>query len=79
MWEELASVGISIDNKEYTSIIIKSLLKEYASFVSSLAVAAHLVGKSLDPDTMKSYLLEEYNNQLILANQRETKKRMLHS
>jgi hypothetical protein len=75
MWEELASVGISIDDKEYTSIIIKSLPKEYAGFVSSLAAAAHLVGKALDPDTMKAYLLEEYDNQLIFSKTEKTKEK----
>ena len=75
LWEELASVGVAIDNKEYTSVIIKSLPKEYASFVSSLAASAHLIGKALDPDTMKTYLLEEYDNQLIFSKPEKSKEK----
>ena len=59
--DELINVGITITDKDYTSVMIRSLPKLYSDHISHLSAAAHLVGKKMDPDTMMIYIVEEYD------------------
>ena len=63
MWEDLCAAGVSITDAERSSIITNSLPTGYSSYVSHLSAAAHLMGKSLDTDTLTSYLLQEHDRQ----------------
>ena len=59
--EELASVGVTIDEKDYRLTIIKSLPTSLANFTSSQLTAARLYSstKTIHPDTLISIIIEE--------------------
>jgi hypothetical protein len=63
---QLASVGVKIEDSEYSSTIMKSLPRSYANHLSSLSAAARMMGKTLDPNSIMMYVLEEYERQRIL-------------
>ncbi|KAJ8586924.1 hypothetical protein M405DRAFT_713301, partial [Rhizopogon salebrosus TDB-379] len=60
--EELASVGVSIDEKDYRSTIIKSLPNSLANFASNQLTSAKLWSptKTIDPDILISIISEEW-------------------
>ena len=63
--EELATVGVSIDNTDFQSMIIKSLPNSLANFTSSQLTAARLftTAKTLEPDFLISIIAEEADRQ----------------
>jgi hypothetical protein len=64
MHGELATVGVTIGEAEYRSVIMQSLPKAYASYLSALTSAAHMSKVSLTPDTIITYLQNEYDRQM---------------
>jgi len=58
--EELAKVGVSIDNKDHLSTIISSLPLSLSNFAAAQLAAACMfsVSKSIDPDVLISLLME---------------------
>ena len=61
MHKELAAVGVSLFNDEYTSTIICSLSAHYANYIAHLSASAHLLKQTLKPDDMMCYLTQEYD------------------
>ena len=63
--EELASVGVTINEKDYRSTIIKSLPTSLANFTSSQLAAARLYSstKTIAPNTLISIIIEEAEHQ----------------
>jgi hypothetical protein len=63
--EELASVGVDIDEKDYRSTIISSLPFALANFASSQLAAARMFASSrtIAPDSLISLISEEYERQ----------------
>jgi len=63
--EELATVGVDIDTKDYLSTIISSLPMSLSNFASNQLAAAKLYApmKTIDPDTLISLISEEYEQQ----------------
>jgi hypothetical protein len=63
--EELATVGIDIDKKDYRSTIISSLPYSLANFASNQLAAAKLYSstKTITPDALISLISEEYERQ----------------
>ena len=63
--EELASVGVDIDEKDYRSTIISSLPFALANFASSQLAAARMfaTSKTIAPDLLISLISEEYKRQ----------------
>ena len=63
--EELAAVGVSIDDMDFRSMIIKSLPNSLANFASSQLTAARLftTAKTLGPNVLISVIAEEANHQ----------------
>ncbi len=63
--EELAQVGVTIDNKDYLSTIVASLPYALSNFASSQLTAARMFSstKTIDPDTLISLLVEESDRQ----------------
>jgi len=63
--EELAQVGVAIDEKDFRSTIISSLLTYLSGFASSQLAAARLYSatKTIDPDILISLVSEEYERQ----------------
>ena len=59
--EELASIGVTIDKKDYWLTIIKSLPTSLVNFASSQLAAARLYSstKTINPDTLISIIIEE--------------------
>ena len=59
--EELASISVMINEKDYWSMIIKSLPTSLANFASSqlAAVCLYSSTKMIDPDTLISIIIEE--------------------
>ena len=72
--EELAQVGVSIDEKDYRSTIISSLPGYLAGFASSQLAAARLYSstKTIDPDILISLIAEEYDRQRVARSRRNT-------
>ena len=60
--EELATVGVDIDEKDYRSTIISSLPYSLANFASNQLAAAKLYSstKTITPDALISLISEEY-------------------
>jgi len=65
--EELATVGVDIDEKDYRSTIISSLPYSLANFASNQLAAAKLYSstKTITPDTLISLISEEYERQQV--------------
>jgi hypothetical protein len=63
--EELATVGVEVDNKDYLSTIISSLPHSLSNFASNQLAAAKLYAptKTIDPDALISMISEEYERQ----------------
>ena len=63
--EELAKVGVSIDDKDYLSTIISSLPLSLSNFAAAQLAAARMfsASKSIDPDILISLLMEEADRQ----------------
>ena len=63
--EELAHVGVDIENKDYLSTIVGSLPFALSNFASSQLTAAHMFSttKTIDPDMLISLLVEESDHQ----------------
>ena len=63
--EELAAVGVSIDDTDFRPTIIKSLPNSLANFASSQLTAARLftTAKTLEPDILISVIAEEADRQ----------------
>jgi hypothetical protein len=63
--EELAKVGVEIDDKDYLSTIISSLPFALSNFASAQLAAARMfsASKSIDPDVLISLLMEEADRQ----------------
>ena len=53
-------MGVSIDDNEFASIIMKSLPVTYANHIASVSAAAHLAKITLTPNTVISLVLEEH-------------------
>ena len=66
-WEELATVGVDIDEKDYHSTIISSLSYSLANFTLNQLAAAKLYSstKTITPDTLISLISEEYERQQV--------------
>jgi len=64
-WEELASVGVDIDKKDYCLIIIQSLSLHFANFaLTQLAIARlYATSKTIKPDILISLISEEAERQ----------------
>ncbi|KAI6137306.1 hypothetical protein F5141DRAFT_1209639 [Pisolithus sp. B1] len=61
MCKELAAVGVSLSDDEYTSTIICSLPTHYATFIAHLSASAHLLKQTLKPDDVMCYLTQEFD------------------
>ncbi|KIO11705.1 hypothetical protein M404DRAFT_20327 [Pisolithus tinctorius Marx 270] len=59
--DELAAIGVQIEEKDYCSTIIQSLPKYLASFASGQLATAHLYSptQTIDPDVLISLIIEE--------------------
>jgi len=64
-WEELATVGVDIDEKDYHSTIISSLPYSLANFASNQLAATKLYSstKTITPDALILLISEEYKCQ----------------
>ena len=73
--EELASVGVDIDEKDYRSTIISSLPYALANFASSQLAAARMFApmKTIAPDSLISLISEEYERQKTQKSRRSGK------
>jgi len=72
--EELAQVGVDIENKDYLSTIVGSLPFALSNFASSQLTAARMFSttKTIDPDTLISLLVEESDRQRAQYARRKT-------
>jgi hypothetical protein len=59
--EELATVGVTISDKDYKSAILKAVLEEMSKFASNLLMASWLFqpSKTIDPDVLIDHISEE--------------------
>ena len=72
--EELATVGVDIDEKDYHSTIISSLPYSLANFTSNQLAAAKLYSstKTITPDALISLISEEYECQQVQRSRRNS-------
>ncbi|KAF5329633.1 hypothetical protein D9619_009265 [Psilocybe cf. subviscida] len=73
--EELASVGVDIDEKDYHSVIISSLPVSLSNFASNLLASAQMFSstKTLAPDVLISLISEESEQQKAQRSRRSGK------
>ena len=71
--ELLASMGASLDDKDFSAIIMGSLPESYRPILSSMNAAARVSQKTLSPDEIMGVISEEYEHRVI-ANPTTSKK-----
>lgn len=64
MLENLSSMGTSLGDEEYTSIILASLLDSYDSLITTMTTTATIRGEELLPDTVIQLVTDEYERRL---------------
>jgi hypothetical protein len=69
----LASMGASLDDRDFAAIIMGSLPESYRPILSSMNAAAHVLSKVLSPYDIMSAISEEYEHRMI-ANPTTSKK-----
>jgi hypothetical protein len=62
----LASMGTSLDDKDFSAIIMGSLPESYHRILSSMNATACVLKKTLSPDKIMSIISEEYKHQIIV-------------
>jgi hypothetical protein len=70
--EELAAVGVDIEEKDYRSTILSSLPIALSDFASVQLAAARMysTSKTIDPDVLISLICEEYDRQKMRRSRR---------
>jgi len=63
--ELLASMGASLDHKDFSAIIMGSLPESYRPILSSMNAAARVSQKTLSPDKIMGVISEEYEHRVI--------------
>jgi hypothetical protein len=61
MNEKLSSIGVTLEDHEYASILIGSLPSIYEPTISSILAAAKLSKSTLDPDTVISLITDDFD------------------
>lgn len=61
MKEELASLGTSISEQDYSAIILGFLLKSYDQFLSAVTATASILKRDLDPEDLMQMIINEYD------------------
>jgi hypothetical protein len=64
--ELLASMGASLDDRDFAAIIMGSLLESYRPILSSMNAAAHISMKTLSPEEIMGVVSEEYEHRIII-------------
>ena len=64
--ESLASMGASLDNRDFAAIIMGSLPESYRPILSSMNAAAHVSKKTLSPEEIMGVVSEEYEHRVIV-------------
>jgi hypothetical protein len=65
MCEDLASMGGSINDEDFTSIILGSIPLSYDTFISAMSVTSTLLGSSLSPSNLIDAISDEANQKAI--------------
>ena len=50
--EDLAALGVTIDNEEFVAMLLGSLLKTYGTFLSVITVALKVLGQPLNLEAL---------------------------
>jgi hypothetical protein len=61
--EELSQAGVSVEEKDYLSIILSSLPFALSNFASSILASSHVSSNAVTPDDLMSMLIEESDRQ----------------
>jgi hypothetical protein len=61
--DELAGMGASIGEEEFSTIILGLLPASYCTLLSTVTIAASLSGKAIGSDDLIHIILEEVNHQ----------------
>lgn len=61
--EELSQAGISVEEKDYLSVILSSLPFHLSNFASTILATSHVSSTELSPDDLISMLIEESDRQ----------------
>ena len=63
MQEELASLGMSLSEQDFSAIILGSLPKSYDQFISAVTATASVLKQELNPKDLMQTIIDEYNRQ----------------
>ena len=63
MWEELAGLGATISEPDFSSIILGSLPKSYDQFISAVTTTASVLKQELNPEELMQAIIDEYDCQ----------------
>ena len=61
MYEQLSSMGLTISNNDYASVLIGSLPAVYDPTISSIVTAASLVGKKPEPEVIVKLVTDDFD------------------
>jgi hypothetical protein len=61
MREELASLGTSLSEQDFSATILGSLPKSYDQFISAVTATASVLKQELNPDDLIQTIIDEYD------------------
>ena len=63
MREELASLGMSLSEQDFSAIILGLLPKSYDQFISAVTTTASVLKQELNPKDLMQTIINEYDRQ----------------
>ena len=63
MREELASLGTSLSEQDFSAIILGSLPKSYDKFISAVTASTSILKQESNPEYLMQTIIDEYNQQ----------------
>jgi hypothetical protein len=61
MQEELASLGTSLGEQDFSAIILGSLPRSYDQFISAVTTTASVLKQELNPKDLMQTIIDEYD------------------
>ena len=73
MREELAALGHTISNTDFTAILLGSLPKSYDSYLSAVTATVSFLDKELESDALMHSVIDEYDRRAVKKGPRKDK------
>jgi hypothetical protein len=68
MHEDLAAMGGSISNGDFTVMVLGSLLASYDAYLSAITATVSVMNIALDPEALMVSIIDEYDQRTVKSN-----------